>query len=81
MTENEIGAIIDELLDEATLKAWGPEAGFLLALELGMIDGDVVDVDDAGRRVVSTPAGEIARRVEAARAARASGLSMAEHFG
>lgn len=81
MTDEEIETIIDELLDADTLKAWGPQAGFLLALELGLVDGDVVDVDANGQVVVSTSADKIKRNIAAARAAKAAGRTMAKHFG
>jgi hypothetical protein len=80
-SEAEIGAIVDELLDDETAAAWGPEAGFLLAVRLGLMDGDVIVTDEAGHDTVASPATEIEAEIAAARAAKAAGISMARHFG
>ena len=44
-----------------------PEGGFLIALELGLSDGDVVLIDEAtGEIVLRTPRAQIQRNIEAA---------------
>lgn len=81
MTDDEIDAIVEELLDEATQQAWGPEAGFILAIQLGLIDGDVVELDDQGQGVVTASNEAIQSAIADAREARAKGMTMADFFG
>lgn len=75
-----VDSIIVELLDAETIKAWGPEAGFWLAIKLGLIDGDTMELDESGSPIVSTPKAEIEAAIKSAREAKARGIPMAKHF-
>lgn len=80
-SDEDIDAIVDELLDDVTAAAWGQDARFRLVLLLGLMDGDVVMMGESGNPQLSMPAAEIERTLAAARAAKAAGRTMAEHFG
>jgi hypothetical protein len=79
-SDAEIDVIVDELLDEATARAWGGDARFKLVLLLGLMDGDVIELDGSGVAQVSASAEEIDGLIAGARAAKAAGKTMAEYF-
>jgi hypothetical protein len=73
-------SIVQELLDQETSAAWGDEAGFLLSFELGLMDGDVVEIDGDGQVILETPLAEIEANIQRAREAKARGVPMFEHL-
>lgn len=74
-----LNALLDELIDEATYHELGDDPGharLVVALELGLADGDEIVVDEDGYVLLSTPAGKIEANVARAREARARGESL-----
>lgn len=72
--------IVQELLDPITAKEWGEEAGFRLALELGLLDGDAVELNEDSQVILATPLEEIEANIQRARDAKARGVPMSEHL-
>lgn len=75
-TSEEIEAILDELVDDATERELGPEAGLMVALEIGILEGDVLEVSDAGTVLLSWPRSAIDDRIAEIRAALARGTPL-----
>jgi hypothetical protein len=77
--QDRLDALLDELIDEATYHELGDDPGharFVVALELGLADGDIVEIGEDGYVVLETPPERIEANVERAREARARGESL-----
>jgi hypothetical protein len=70
-----VEATVTELMDARLANDLGQIAGEWLAVELGLSGGDIVNTDDVGEVVLSTPMAEINQRIAAVKAAQAAGGS------
>ena len=75
-TSDELDAIFDELTKGRAF-TWGDE-GLSIALQVGLSDGDVIEMTDHGTLLLSTPRAELDRRVAAIRLAMAGGATLDE---
>jgi len=75
LTEKEVENLLDELVDEETERHYGAAglAREIAAIEMGLSDGDVVELDSDGFLVLLTSPEKITANVEKARNKRQSG--------
>lgn len=74
-------ALLDELIDARTYEEFGGDIGharFVVALELGLSDGDEREIGADGYVVLSTPAEKIEANVSRVREAKVRGASLVD---
>ena len=77
-TEEEIEAIVCELLDDAMRADYGLEAGMVLALCLGLGEGDIIEISERNTVILPTPRAAIDRRLSRVRALVAGGMPLSD---
>ena len=77
-TVEEIEAILTELLAETTRSKLGPDDGLIVAIELGLLEGDVVETSAGDSVILPEPWSVIEARLRVVRDEIARGASIHE---
>lgn len=77
-TLDEIETIVEELIDDVARAELGEDAHLIVALEIGLLEGDAIELSAAGTVMSATPRDEIDANLTAIRDSIAAGATLQE---